>query len=81
MQPYEISPEIAVKMPECMCPYCLIERENPEPRNRNERRLHKKELGKIMKKWHYFHKAIWVPFDDEDCECEDDENEDEEDYK
>lgn len=69
----EILPSNTVFSPECDCPYCQFERENPEPRNRNERRLYKKELERIMKKSNFVHKAIWTPFDDEDCESEDDD--------
>ena len=66
---------------ECDCPCCQFERENPEPRNRNERRLYKKALGRIMKKSHFVQRAIWIECGEPDGDGgfdDDDENENEE---
>ncbi len=79
MQSEEILPGNVVYSPVCECPYCQFERENPEPRNRNERRLYKKALGRIMKKSHFVQRAIWFDCDESDgnegCENKDENEE------
>ena len=74
MRSEEILTENAIYNPGCECPCCQFERENPEPRNRNERRQYKKSLERIMKKSHFVQRAIWVACDesdvDDECVCD-----------